>query len=154
MSSYIANKFISLILPILGIIYVTLLGAEMLGWSMLLIAISLIGYTHFGLGAYYQHQAWRNRVTYKKFLGWFVGMTIASVLIVLLAVHYQFIWLVAFLTIPYFVWHGYENEQTLFTRATNQTLCPCWHQYHCSWTDNGCISTFERSLHFISNICD
>jgi hypothetical protein len=78
----------------------------------------MLGYTHYLIGAYYQHQARRRRGGYGRFLSYFLLFSAISVGCVVLAVELGILWLVALLTIPYFVWHGYENEHTLFTRTT------------------------------------
>lgn len=78
----------------------------------------MFGYTHYLIGGYYQHQAWRRRGKYRRFLCFFLVFSVISIGCVVLASAGALLWLVALLTIPYFVWHGYENEHTLFTRAT------------------------------------
>ncbi len=124
MNVYIWNKVISLIVPITVIAVVGWLVVKPDSWTLLLVIVSLLGYTHYILGAYYQHQAWRRRGKYRHFLWVFLLLTALSVGIVMLAIVDNLLWLVAFLTIPYFVWHGYENEQTLFIRSTGQHLSP------------------------------
>jgi hypothetical protein len=93
-------------------------------WTILLVAVSLLGYTHYVLGAYYQHCAWAKRTNYRAFSLWFIVLTLVSIGVITAAIWSQTVWLVALLTIPYFVWHGYENEQSLFTRTTGQSLSP------------------------------
>lgn len=124
MYAYTVNKIISLLLPV-GIIALTatlIPGPQ--SWTVLLVGVSLLGYTHFILGAYYQHQAWRRRGQYGPFLVRFLLLSGVTIGLVVLAFSLDGLWLVALLTIPYFVWHGYENEHTLFTRATGQQLSP------------------------------
>ena len=124
MFSYTINKIISLCIPVAAIVLISLAATQPDNWTILLVGLSLLGYTHYVLGAYYQHMAWYRRGRYLEFLGRFLGLSLLSVLGVVLAVSHDLLWLVAFLTIPYFVWHGYENEHTLFTRATGERLSP------------------------------
>ncbi len=118
MSSYTINKIVSLFIPALTIVIVVATVPLPQSWTILLVLVSMLGYTHYLIGGYYQHQAWRRRVNYRYFLGYFLLMSGMSIGCVVLANSFGLLWLVALLTIPYFVWHGYENEHTLFTRAT------------------------------------
>ncbi len=120
MRVYAINKIISILLPILVIGVVVGVVDAPQNWTMLLVGVSLLGYTHYILGAYYQHKAWRQRSNYRRFLGCFFVLSGLSVGCVVVALTYEILWLVALLTIPYFVWHGYENEHTLYTRTTGQ----------------------------------
>ncbi len=122
MQGYIINKIISLLLPIVAIAIVVALVPVPQSWTVLLVGVSMLGYTHYLIGAYYQHQAWRRRGQYNRFLARFILLSALSIGLVVLAITSDLLWLVAFLTIPYFVWHGYENEHTLFTRASGQRL--------------------------------
>lgn len=124
MRTYVWNKIFSITLPLLGIFLISITTEKIAGWTMLLIGVSLLGYTHYLLGMYYQNRAWRSKKSYSWFVIYFIGVASLSVLLVVVAVQSGYLWLVALLTIPYFVWHGYENEQTLFLRSTNQTLSP------------------------------
>jgi hypothetical protein len=124
MVNYAINKCVSIVVPIVFIAVISLTMAPPVSWSMMLVGISLLGYTHYLLGAYYQHKAWRNRPSYVRYMFWFMLITIISGILVVGARAYEAIWLVALLTIPYFVWHGYENEHTLFTRSTGQKMNP------------------------------
>ncbi|MFN3693283.1 MAG: hypothetical protein ACK4SL_04300 [Candidatus Paceibacteria bacterium] len=122
MLGYVINKIASLLIPIVAIAVVVALVPVPQSWTLLLVLVSLLGYTHYFIGAYYQHQAWRRRGMYRRFLYRFTLLSVVSVGLVVLAILNDLLWLVAILTIPYFVWHGYENEHTLFTRATGQQL--------------------------------
>jgi hypothetical protein len=124
MYAYNLNKVISIGLPVVGIGIVTALTTVPTSWSLLLILVTLLGYTHHILGLAYQRRAWRSKPNYHRYLGVVVVMGISSGLLVYYAMVTAWLWLVALFTIPYFVWHGYENEHTLFTRATGQSLCP------------------------------
>ncbi len=124
MTTYVWNKIISLLLPMLVIGVISLLVAVPQSWTVLLVGISLLGYTHYVLGACYQHKAWLRRSNYWQFFGWSFLFATLSIVVVAFAVAQQLLWLVALLTIPYFVWHGYENELTLFLRTTVQMLSP------------------------------
>jgi hypothetical protein len=121
---YFWNKVLSLALPIVTIALVAYTTALAQGWTILLVCISLLGYTHYILGAYYQHRAWRKRTTYRHFQYWFFWLSAAAFLLMYVASVTELVWLVALLTIPYFVWHGYENEQTLYRRTTQNHLSP------------------------------
>ncbi len=122
MRTYTINKILSLLLPISAIALITVMVPLPQSWTVLLVGVSLLGYTHYFIGAYYQHQAWRRRGQYGRFLIRFIVLSFVSIGLVVLAVSHGLLWLVAFLTIPYFVWHGYENEHTLYTRATGLSL--------------------------------
>lgn len=124
MVNYAINKCVSIIVPIVFIAIISLTILPPISWSMMLVGISLLGYTHYVLGAYYQHKAWRNRPSYHRYLLWFLLITVISGALVALALIYKVMWLVALITIPYFVWHGYENEHTLYTRSTGNKLHP------------------------------
>lgn len=124
MRAYTINKIISLLLPISAIALITAVVPLPQSWTVLLVLVSLLGYTHYLIGAYYQHQAWRRRGKYGRFLVRFILLSVLPIGLVVLAVAHDLLWVVAFLTIPYFVWHGYENEHTLYTRATGLPLSP------------------------------
>jgi hypothetical protein len=61
-------------------------------------------------------------VTFRAYIIWFLFIACISGLLAALASGYKTIWLVALVTILYFVWHGYENEHTLFNQSTGNTL--------------------------------
>jgi hypothetical protein len=122
MRAYVWNKVFSLAIPISAIGFAAFFLPEPQSWTILLVLVSFVGYTHYVLGSYYQLKAWRRRSTYPRFLLSFLVFTGLSVIAMVGAVYLEVVWLVALLTIPYFIWHGYENEQTLFTRATGKVL--------------------------------
>ncbi len=118
MYAYTINKIVSLLIPALTIVIVAVSVPMPQSWTILLVLVSMLGYTHYLIGAYYQQQAWRRRANYSHYLGYFLLLSVISIGCVVLANSFGLLWLIALLTIPYFVWHGYENEHTLFTRVT------------------------------------
>jgi hypothetical protein len=124
MQNYTINKVVSIIAPIVFIVVVSLITPPPLSWSMLLVGVSLVGYTHYVLGAYYQQRAWKKRPTYLRYITFSFIIVGISAAMVVIAITYDAMWLIALVTIPYFVWHGYENEHTLYTRSTGEKLSP------------------------------
>lgn len=88
------------------------------GWTGILITTTIVGFSHYFVGGYYQLQSFhRADHTRKRYL-WFTFLALLA-----LGVSGGFLWsgqiaLFAFLSIGYFMIHGFFNEITLYERQT------------------------------------
>lgn len=123
MNTYIKNKILSLVVP-LSAILITLwwYGDTPQQWTLLLMLVMTLGYTHFAVGGYYQLRGFARQKQARYLYGFFILLVGLSALAIGMADAYKLMPLVAFLVIPYFMVHGYYNEKNLFTRQVSNTV--------------------------------
>jgi hypothetical protein len=119
MQSYLINKTISVLLPFL-IVFATFLkfGSHADQWTLLLMIVFTLGYTHYFIGGFYQLRGFFRQPKPFRFIVAFLLCVLLSAVIIWSAHYYAYMWLIAFLAIPYFMIHGYDNEVTLFARSS------------------------------------
>ena len=118
MTAYFQNKIISILLPFVVIVIADFVwGDTTYAWQWLLMIVISIGYTHYGIGAYYQLATFRRQQKSTFLHVIFVALVLLSAAIIYAFSALGLVWLVAFFVIPYFMLHGYFNEQTLFARS-------------------------------------
>lgn len=123
MQAYLLNKGVSILLPVMAI-YVTfsVMGSTQSQWTLLLMIVFTLGYTHYFIGGYYQIRGFLRHAQSFRLIGFFIGCVIISALLISVAQLYGCMWLVAFLAIPYFMLHGYFNEITLFEKGSTSAV--------------------------------
>ncbi len=119
MNTYFFNKGISVFLPlsIIGLTFV-LMGSNTTQWTLLLMMVFTLGYTHYFIGGYYQIKGFLRHKKVVRLMAAFVVCVIFSAFLITVAQVYGYMWLVAFFAIPYFMLHGYFNEITLFEKSS------------------------------------
>lgn len=118
MRSYILHRLITIGLFAVLLVFIWVLETGLDAWWWLLAVVTCFGYSHYGIGGYYQirHMC---RDQYRKRLLYAGGVVvILSVLAVIAFYLTDLFYLLSFFVIVYFLWHGYENELTLFERQT------------------------------------
>jgi hypothetical protein len=119
MYGYLMNKAFSSLLPVAFVAGTLLVyGSHSGQWSLLLMVVFTLGYTHYIIGGFYQVRAFLTHDHPYPLIVAFIGCVIVSALLIASAHLYGYMWLIAFATIPYFMLHGYGNEITLFERST------------------------------------
>lgn len=114
MGAYIKNKIISISLPILGIILFSIfILPEQKAWQWLLMVTFTLGYTHYFIGGYYQIASFSKQPQPKKRTQAYCFLVLIAAAIITVAQYWSLMWLVAFVTIPYFLLHGFFNEISL-----------------------------------------
>lgn len=93
------------------------LGNNPYQWHILLMVVISIGYTHFGIGAYYQLRTFQKQPKRRFLYTVFSALVLLSALVMYCFQTLGLLPLVAFFVVPYFMLHGYFNEQTLFSRS-------------------------------------
>lgn len=123
MQTYLINKTVSVLLPLLVILGTYFaLGSHAGQWTMLLMIVFTLGYTHYFIGGFYQLRGFLRQPKPVRLIAAFLLCVVVSAIIIWYAHYYSYMWLIAFLAIPYFMIHGYENEVTLFTRSSARVV--------------------------------
>lgn len=123
MYRYVENKIVSLGIP-LTIILLLLTQFSMSDprlWWILIVIAHLLGYVHFILGYYYQHQAVvaRGDTRERCWLYVFTGIAIAVSLAFIIADQLS---LLAVVAILYFIVHGVLNESVMIERQAERSV--------------------------------
>ncbi len=120
MSSYIIHRATTL-LAFAGLVSaVGLWSQEVDGWWWLLAIVTVFGYLHYLIGGFYQFRQLRRDEHARRFGFVALLMTIVSLGAVMFVLLTDTYYLLSFFVIMYFLWHGYENEITLFERQTGR----------------------------------
>jgi hypothetical protein len=123
MQSYFLNKVASILLPALVFGYFLLtVPVQARFWQLLLMVLIAFGYTHFIAGYYYQVRALMYSVKPNRELRVFAVLAAASLLVVGAFYTTDTMHYMPFLVIPYFMLHGFFNEQSLFFRQSGGTM--------------------------------
>ncbi len=122
---YTCNKLISLGLPLAIIIVSWFSFSEPVEqWRFLLLLVVTIGYTHYLIGGYYQLKSYTRKHRPQQYYIWFGLLTIIATGV------WWWCWStdrmveLAIFMIPYFVAHGFFNEQTFVARQLGTVLPP------------------------------
>lgn len=90
-------------------------------WSLILLVTTVVGFTHYLVGAYYQLRSFTSLEKPRKAYLWFLGLTTIATVTALGFIVAGHIVSFALITIGYFMLHGFYNEITLYEKGTGQT---------------------------------
>ena len=125
MRPYILNKVFSITFPIIVIALVSIaLTPPQLAWQILLMLTFTLGYTHYFIGGYYQLTSFSRQSQYKRRMLAYWFLVAVSTFIIVFAQYWGLMWLVAFVTIPYFLLHGFFNEMSLARSVVGVSINP------------------------------
>ncbi len=120
MSTYILHR-VTTVLAFAGLVSVIgLLAGGVAGWWWLLAIVTVFGYLHYLIGGFYQFRQLRREEHARRFGFAALLMSIVSLGVVIVVLITDTYYLLSFFVIMYFLWHGYENEITLFERQTGR----------------------------------
>ncbi len=119
MPAYTLNKVLSLgtIFAIIGISYLAL-GYGPAQWQFILLAIVTFGYAHFLVGFYYQWKSFARRSDKVVQQVAFVVLSLFAVALTLAMQHVFSPAFALYVSLVYFMVHGFLNEQTLLYRQS------------------------------------
>ncbi len=121
MSTYILHRVIT-VLAFAGLVGVIgLLPDGVAGWWWLLAVVTVFGYLHYLVGGLYQYRQLKRDPASRQYGFVALLMTVFSFGLVVMFLITNTFYLLSFFVIMYFLWHGYENEITLFERQTGKT---------------------------------
>lgn len=122
LKQYLSHKSISIgtVLAVTAISFLMFPNEEMSRWYVLLLTLTVFGYSHYVVGGFYQLSSFTRK---RKIVRHYV--VFAALALVSAGMCYMFIRagnsnLLAFIVIGYFILHGFLNEITLFERQTGR----------------------------------
>jgi len=112
MEAYWRNKAASIFIP--GIIFVVLaisVESEVRFWQLLLMVMMAFGYTHFGIGYFYQIRALMHKSKRQREIACLHALTVLGLIFVGLFYVGGVMHFMPFFVIPYFLLNGFLNEE-------------------------------------------
>lgn len=120
MNTYIQHKILSigivLALSLIGLLWFP--NDQVQRWYFLLLATTIFGYSHYLIGGFYQLKSFRRKTSPVRHYSVFGTILLLSLAICALFYVTGNIVLFAFVTIGYFMLHGFFNEITLYERQS------------------------------------
>lgn len=124
-SEYLYNKIASVLIPTAFIVLSLPFFTDPTDqWRFLLFIVVIVGYTHYFIGGFYQVKAFSKKTRPALYWLWFTILTAIAVLVWWYCFQYGRMIELAFFTIPYFMIHGFFNEQTFVSRMLHIDLPP------------------------------